>query len=212
MDEHQIKHMEIEMKQCQNALKQRGFHVEVAENQEALLAMVQAHIQDGDHVSDGGSQTLIETGIIELLRKRKIKFRSHSDRTMTRAESDQEARNAFFSDVFLMSANAITLQGEIINVDGHGNRVSAMIFGPKKVLIIAGYNKIVADEHAANTRIQTIAAPTNCIRLNRQTPCSIKGKCQDCYGSDRICSSYVKLSYDNEQRIHVILVKESLGY
>ncbi len=212
MDEFVQIHRDQQISQCKKALKYRGFHVDVAENKEELLDLVNAYIKDKDHVSDGGSQTLKECGIIASLNKRNIRFHSHSDASMTREESDLESRNAFFSDVFLMSANAITMQGEIINVDGHGNRVSAMIFGPKKVLIIAGYNKIVWDEDAAKKRIQTISAPTNCLRLHRQTPCAVTGACQDCHSKDRICSSYVKLSHDNEHRIHVILVKEILGY
>lgn len=212
MDEFVSIHNNLQLNQCKKALEHRGFHVDIAENKEELLQLVNTYIKDGDHVSDGGSQTLKESGIIASLNNRNIRFTSHSDASLSREESDLESRNAFFSDVFLMSANAITMQGEIINVDGHGNRVSAMIFGPKKVLIIAGCNKIVWDEDAAKTRIQTIAAPTNCLRLHRQTPCASMGTCQDCHSKERICSSYVKLSYDNEQRIHVILVKETLGY
>lgn len=103
------------------------------------------------------------------------------------------------------------MKGELINVDGHGNRVSAMIFGPKQVIIVAGYNKIVEDEQSAIQRIRTIAAPANCMRLNKKTPCRFTGSCTQCYSEDRICSSYVKINYDKEDRLRVILVKENLG-
>ena len=131
---------------------------------------------------------------------------------MTREQSDAEARKAFSADTFIASTNAVTLQGELVNIDGHGNRVSAMIFGPKQVIIVAGYNKIVEDEEAAKKCIREIAAPANSVRLHKQTPCSKTGSCQDCYSKDRICSSYVKINYDKEDRIRVILIAEAYGY
>ncbi len=212
MDEHRSALVDLHRQTCKKALEERGFHVSLAENEQELHTIVNDMIQDGDHVSDGGSQTLLQSGIISMLQKRNIDFHSHSDRSLTREESDALARRAFFDDVFLASANAVTLQGEIINVDGHGNRVSAMIFGPKKVILIVGSNKLVADEQAAVERIAQIAAPANAIRLHKQTPCAYRGHCQDCRSSERICSSYVKLNYDRENRIHVILCKDEYGY
>lgn len=212
MDEHRSALIDIHMALCKQALERNGFHAHVAEDEKQLLEIVNALIQDGDKVSDGGSRTLLESGIIDMLKKRRIDFHSHSDPTLSREESDVLARRAFSDDVFLASANAITMQGEIINVDGHGNRVSAMIFGPKRVILVVGYHKLVRDEAAAIARIQTIAAPANSIRLHKQTPCAYQGTCQDCRSQDRICSSYVKLNYDKEDRIHVILVKRAYGY
>ena len=156
--------------------------------------------------------TLKETGILTMLKQRDIVFQSHNEPGLSRAQSDEEARKAFSADVFLASANAITWNGEIINVDGHGNRVSAMIFGPKKVILVVGVNKLVEDEAAAIRRIRTIAAPANSVRLHKETPCAHIGACQDCHSADRICSSYVKLNYDKENRIHVILSLELFGY
>lgn len=212
MDENQRKLLDIQCEQCKKALTANGFHVDIAETAEAACALVNDKITDGAMVCDGGSQTLDQCGIIASLKQRSITFRSHNRPFSSREESDEEARRAFYADVFLASANAITMQGEIINVDGHGNRVSAMIFGPKKVILVVGYQKLVANEAAAFARIREIAAPANCIRLHKQTPCAITGSCQDCRSKDRICSSYVKLAYDNEKRIDVILVKEQLGY
>lgn len=212
MDENKQKLIDIQCEQCKKALTANGFHVEIAEDAEAACRIVNDSIRDGDVVCDGGSQTLLESGIIAMLEQRNIHFHSHNRPFPSRAESDAEARKAFSADVFLASANAITLNGEIINVDGHGNRVSAMIFGPKKVILVVGYQKITADEASAFERIRRIAAPANCIRLHRETPCAKLGACRDCHSKDRICSSYAKLSYDNEQRIYVIILKQRLGY
>lgn len=212
MDDNTSKILALHLQTTKKALEERGFHVEVAETIHELHERVNAHIQDGDLVCDGGSMTLKESKLLDVLKERKIIFRSHNDPTLTREESDQEARRAFSADVFLASTNAITMEGEIINVDGHGNRVSAMIFGPKKVLLIVGIHKIVKDEAAARQRIREWAAPANSVRLHKETPCAYTGRCQDCHSADRICSSYVKLTYDKENRIHVIFVKESLGY
>lgn len=212
MDENKQKLIDIQCEQCKKALTANGFHVEIAEDAEAACRIVNDSIRDGDVVCDGGSQTLLESGIIAMLEQRNIHFHSHNRPFPSRAESDAEARKAFSADVFLASANAITLNGEIINVDGHGNRVSAMLFGPKKVILVIGYQKITADEASAFERIRRIAAPANCIRLHRETPCTKLGTCQDCHSKERICSGYVKLACDNENRITVIIVKQALGY
>lgn len=212
MDENRRKLIDIQCERCKEALISNGFHVDIVEDEKQACSLVNEKIHDGAYVCDGGSQTLLECGIITMLEQRNIKFHSHNRPFPSRAESDAEARRAFSADVFLASANAITLQGEIINVDGHGNRVSAMIFGPKKVILVVGYQKITSDEATAFERIKQIAAPANCIRLRRETPCSKVGTCKDCHSKERICSSYVKLAYDNENRIEVIIVKQHLGY
>ncbi len=212
MDDNRQKLIDIQCERCKKALTANGFHAEIAADVEAACRIVNDSIKDGDIVCDGGSQTLLESGIIAMLEQRSIHFHSHNRPFPSRAESDAEARRAFSADVFLASANAITLNGEIINVDGHGNRVSAMLFGPKKVILVIGYQKITADEASAFERIRRIAAPANCIRLHRETPCTKLGTCQDCHSKERICSGYVKLACDNENRITVIIVKQDLGY
>lgn len=212
MDENTKRLTEIRIEQCKTALEANGFHVDIVNDAQEACEAVNHKIKDGDLVCDGGSQTLLQCGIIDMLEQRNITFHSHNRPFSSRAESDEEARKAFYADVFLASANAITMNGEIINIDGHGNRVSAMIFGPKKVILVVGSQKLAADEQAAYDRIKQLAAPANCIRLQKATPCAKVGSCQDCHGKDRICSAYVKLAYDNEKRIDVILVKQPLGY
>ena len=204
--------IKIKMEACKKALEKNGMKAYLVEDAQAARELVNAMIKYHETVCDGGTMTLQETGILDMLNHRDLVFHSHSDPTMTREQSDAEARKAFSADTFIASTNAVTLQGELVNIDGHGNRVSAMIFGPKQVIIVAGYNKIVEDEEAAKKRIREIAAPANSVRLHKQTPCSKTGSCQDCYSKDRICSSYVKINYDKEDRIRVILIAEAYGY
>ena len=117
------------------------------------------------------------------------------------------------SDYFFMSSNAITLNGELVNIDGNGNRVACLIAGPKNVIVIAGMNKIVPDVESGIARVRNMAAPPNTVRLGRKTPCAELGRCADCLTPDCICCQTVitrKSSVPN--RIKVILVGEELGY
>ena len=112
-----------------------------------------------------------------------------------------------------MSSNAITENGELYNVDGNGNRVAALVWGPKSVIVVAGYNKIVKDIDEAKTRVREIAAPSNAARLGCDTPCTKTGHCMDCSSSKRICATTVITGRQRvENRIKVILVGEELGY
>ncbi len=149
--------IKIKMEACKKALEKNGMKAYLVEDAQAARELVNAMIKDHETVCDGGTMTLQETGILDMLNHRDLVFHSHSDPTMTREQSDAEARKAFSADTFIASTNAVTLQGELVNIDGHGNRVSAMIFGPKQVIIVAGYNKIVEDEEAAKKRIREIA-------------------------------------------------------
>ena len=117
------------------------------------------------------------------------------------------------ADYFLMSSNAITLDGELVNIDGHSNRVACLCCGPKNVIVIAGMNKVVSNVEEGVDRVHNFAAPPNTVRLNKNTPCAQTGRCADCYSPDCICSQIVitrRSSIPN--RIKVILVGEELGY
>ena len=116
-------------------------------------------------------------------------------------------------DVFFMSINVITLEGEFVNIDGNGNRVAALCYGPKQVVIVAGMNKVVSDVGSAVKRIKTHACPANTIRLGRDTPCAETGKCSNCLQLGvTACSMTVVTRFCNLGRIHVILVNDNLGY
>ena len=121
--------------------------------------------------------------------------------------------NIFNSDFFLMSTNAITLDGELINIDSRGNRVAFLCYGPENVLIVAGMNKLVTDVESGIKRVRDMAAPPNTVRLDKKTPCSVTGRCGNCLSPDCICSQIVVTRFSNiPKRIKVILVGEELGY
>ena len=211
MNVNKAKQIDLMFERCKKNLEKRLMQVTICENCEEVKTLLYDMIEEGSIVSDGGSMTLLDEGIIEKLQSKKITYDSHNHARSLEAKQEV-MRRAFHADYFLTSSNAITMNGELINIDGNGNRVAAMIFGPKKVIVVAGYNKLVEDEQAAITRIKTLAAPANCIRLNTNTPCKVTGVCGDCLSSDRICCSYVKIDFDRNRRFHVILVKQDLGY
>ncbi|MEG0805523.1 MAG: lactate utilization protein [Lachnospiraceae bacterium] len=170
-------------------------------------------LKDGDIVSFGGSMTLTETGMLQALKETAgIQLLDRSTAS-TPEETTQIYRDSFSANAFFMSTNAITIDGELVNTDGIGNRVAALVFGPEKVIILAGMNKVVPTLEAALGRIRTIAAPPNAIRLNRSTPCAVTGTCSDCLSPDCMCGQTVITRRSSIQnRIHVILIGESYGY
>lgn len=183
-------------------------------NREALRAYLDRTIEDGHLVSVGGAMTLFELDLIAYLRGRDIDFNDrYAKEDPTPEEYKAISRRAFYSDVYLASINAVTVDGELYNVDGTGNRVAAMLYGPDKVLLIIGMNKIVADEAEAVKRVREVTAPANCTRLNRQTPCIQHGSCVDCQVDGRICNEYVWIRKQSvKDRIEVLILPEFLGY
>lgn len=187
-----------------------GYYVEDAE---ALKSLVKDMLKAGETVSVGGSQTLFETGLFDLLKSGDYNYLDRYAEGITPEETQTLFRNVFFADTYISSTNALTETGELYNVDGSGNRVAAITFGPKRVIIIAGINKIVKDVDAAYQRNRQYAAPANCNRLSLKTPCTIVGECSDCKSPDRICNAFVRTGYQRDQnRIHVIIVGQNLGY
>lgn len=167
---------------------------------------------EGASIGWGGSMTLEESGLLEAIRSAEYAI---IDRDVARtAEERKEVFAKIVNcDYFLMSTNAITLDGELINIDGRGNRVSFLCFGPEHVLILAGMNKVVTDVDSGIKRVHDIASPANTVRLNKNTPCAKTGRCADCLSDDCICAQTVitRLSLV-PNRIQVILVGEELGY
>ena len=199
-------HAETTMKH----LKERHFGCTIVEDEKEALALIQSMVKEGDTVSVGGSMTLFETGVIDYLEHNtEITYldRYHTD------DVHDVFRKAFSADVYITSTNALTMSGKLFNVDRNGNRVAAMIYGPKKVLVLAGINKIVKDDEAAIKRIQTIATPANCLRLKQDTPCTKTGFCVDCRSEARLCASHVVQDYCHiKDRIHVIIMMKEAGY
>ncbi len=213
MDKHIMSVINKQITRTMDNLVKNNMTAVFVENKDQVVAEVAEYIKEGEQVSVGGSMTLFETGIIDNLRSGRYNFLDRYMENMSRAQMDEIFRKSFFSDTYLTSTNAITENGELYNVDGYGNRVAAMIYGPKSVIVVAGINKIVKDLDQAVERVKRIAAPANSIRLDKNTPCTKKGYCVDCKKDDRICCSYTVLGHQKQKnRIKVILVGESLGY
>ncbi|QTL97590.1 lactate utilization protein [Iocasia frigidifontis] len=169
-------------------------------------------IKEGSTVSWGGSMTLEQIGLLEKLKESNLKLLDRS----TAENADERAEiyyKTFNCDYFLMSSNAITQDGKLVNIDGNGNRIAALIYGPKNVIVIAGMNKVTKDEESAMKRIRNCASPINAIRLEQNTPCTQTGHCHECLTEDCICCQMlVTRKSRHDGRIKVILVGEELGF
>ncbi len=167
----------------------------------------------GSTVSFGGSMTLFESGIMDMLKTRTDITLLDRSTAKDAAETKQIYHDALSSDVYFMSSNAITKDGELINIDGNGNRIAALIYGPDHVVLVVGMNKVVSDVDDGIRRVHDIAASANGVRLGKSTPCAVTGFCHDCLSPECMCSHTVitRRCYTSD-RIHVILVGETLGY
>ncbi|MFD3158494.1 lactate utilization protein [Haloimpatiens sp. FM7330] len=185
------------------------------QDEKELIEKIEELVKDGDTVSVGGSMTLFEAGVMEHLRSSRYNFLDRYKEGLTKDDIKNIYRKSFCTDTYFMSTNALTENGELFNIDGNGNRVAALIYGPDQVIIVAGINKIVADLEEAESRVKNCAAPINAKRLNKNTPCTKVGYCVDCHSDDRICSHYVvtrRQNLGNKGRIKVIIVNKELGY
>ena len=167
---------------------------------------------EGSSVTWGGSMSIIESGLMDAVCQGNYEI---IDRDT--AKTPEEAREMYakqvMSDFYLMSSNAVTMNGELVNIDGRSNRISCLCWGPQNVIVLAGMNKVTPDVDSAIKRVRNIAAPPNAVRLNRNTPCAKTGKCGDCYSPDCICSQIlVTRRSSTPNRIKVILVGEELGF
>ena len=194
-------------------LKKRHMDGYYCKTPQEAVSLASSLMSAGSSVTWGGCMTMKEIGLLDEIKSR------HDLVVMDRADANNpeevEAlyRKAFSADTFIMSANAITLDGELLNIDGTGNRVAALIYGPKQVLVIAGMNKVCKDLDEAMTRVRNIASPPNCIRLDKKTPCASTGVCGDCLSADCICNQIVTTRNSRDpQRIKVILVEGSWGF
>lgn len=195
------------------ALEKNRIKPYYAADRKQAAEIVRELIKDDKLITSGGSMTLKETGIADMLTSEFGDVYLDRSSAQTREQTEEIYRKAFVSDTFLCSTNALTEDGELYNVDGNGNRVSAMIYGPKQVIVVAGVNKIVRDLAQAVRRVETVAAPKNTIRLSCETPCAKTGECGHCHAQQRICCSYVRLAWQRvPNRIKVIIVDENLGY
>lgn len=203
-------------------LRKNNMEFYYAETKEDVPAIIESLIKEGDVITNGGTMTMKECGLSELLSSSKYNYLDRSK--MTPEEVADLYVRAFSADVYISSTNAVTEDGVLYNVDGNSNRIAAIAFGPKSVIIIAGYNKIVRNLEEAEIRVKNIAAPANCERLSCETYCKEKGECvslskadrqmsDGCSSSGRICCNYlISAQQRHKGRIKVILVGEELGY
>ena len=194
------------------ALNENGMEACLVSDKESLINKIDEILKEGSSVTLGGSMTVFEAGVVEHLKSGRFEYFDRYKENITNEERKEVYRKAFSCDGYITSSNAITEEGELYNVDGTGNRVAAMLYGPDKVIVIAGVNKIVKDLDEAISRIERFAAPTNAKRLNRKTPCAKVGYCMDCKSPERICREYTVIKRPIPGRIHVIFLNENLGY
>ena len=190
-------------------LKSRNMSGYYAASREEALRTALELIPEGSSVTMGGAMSAHEIGLVDALNKGNYQF---IDRD---AYEDKRAAMlaAYDADVFLSSANAITSDGVMVNIDGNSNRVSAIAQGPKKVIFIVGMNKVCGDIDGAIKRARNVAAPINAQRFGLSTPCSKTGACMNCKSPDTICCQILITRYSRHaDRIHVILVNDSLGF
>ena len=188
-----------------HALKKNNFEALFVSDSKSAIEEVIKQIPDGSTVGVGGSVTLGQTGLLDVLKNRKIHLVWPTVQGKTSEEIHGLIQKSFSADIFLTSTNAITEDGKLFNVDATGNRVGAMFVGPKKVIVVSGVNKIVKDIEAAEKRVKEWTAPQNAKRLNRKTPCVETGVCSDCNSPDRICNIDVTLR-KKPSRTQVVII------
>ena len=204
------------------ALRRNNMEVVCVGTAAEVVPALRAFVKAGDSVAVGGSRSLDEAGVMDFLRSGEVRFLDRYAAGLTPEQIREVFGASFGADCFLCSANAVTEQGELYFVDGNANRIGAVCFGPRTVVLVVGKNKIVPDLEAAYRRVKTVAAPRNTARLGCKTPCAENGVCcavdskdptAGCDSAGRICCSYLTLGYQRvANRVKVILVDEPLGF
>ena len=206
--------METTLNKTAAALERRGYETIVCATGAEAADAIRREMEKAQSVGFGGSETIKALGIPELAKRMGKTILRHGDPSLSPEEKMAVMRGELTCDLFLLSANAMTADGVIVNIDGNGNRVAASIFGPKRVVFAVGRNKIVdGGVEAAMERVKHCACPPNCRRLSKRTPCAATGVCADCSSPDRICK--VTTIFDRrptKTSILVILIDEDLGY
>jgi len=188
----------------------KGYFVE---NKKELMDLIEELVPEKSTIGCGDSMTLEECRLYDFFRNGNFDFKDKYRKGITKEEKQKIYIENFSVDTFISSANAITEDGKIFNIDGNGSRVAPIIYGPKQVLIIVGINKVVPKIEDAIKRARQIAAPLDAIRLNKKTPCSTLRYCVDCKSPDRICNSFVAIEGQFiKDRVKIIIINENLGY
>ena len=194
-------------------LKKYGYDVHTFENAQQAKNYLLETIPQTDTVGIGGSMTVQQMGLDQALRARGQQVFWHWG--VPAEEANEMRKKAATADTYLCSANALTMDGKIVNIDGFGNRVAGTIYGPERVFLVVGRNKIAPDLTGAIDRARNIAAPLNARRLNRHTPCAVgEPRCHDCRSPEKVCGvmTVFFMPPTSIKEFHVILVDEDLGY
>ncbi len=192
-------------------LHSRHFEAYYCETSERALAQALELIPEGSTVGWGGAMSAQQIGLLDALNGGAYKAIDR-DRTTSREERVQAMKKCLLADVFVTGANAISLDGQMVNIDGNGNRVAAIVYGPDSVIVIAGINKVVDTLEDAVRRVRTVAAPSNKQRFPAQTPCEVTGTCADCKSDGCICNQIlITRNCSPAGRIKFVIVGEELG-
>ena len=208
MDENMKKRNERLAQTVIKGLQSRNMTGYYAEDKEAALKQALELIEENSTISMGGCMSAHEIGLVQALQEGNYQYLDRS-----KMEPREGLLAAYDSDVFLSSANAMTSDGILVNIDGNSNRVSCIAQGPKKVIFIVGMNKVCDDLDSAMKRARNVAAPINAQRFGLSTPCSTTGECANCLSPETICCQFLTTRYSKHKgRIKVILVNENLGF
>ena len=205
-------YQELQVERTIKALKKNNFDARFFPQASEALAEVWKMIPEGSTVGCGGSLTLSQIGFMEEAQKRSVKFLNPLAKGLSPEEAEKIRRQIFSADFFLASSNAVTEDGKLYNIDATGNRVGAMIYGPKKVILLCGVNKIVKDLAEAQKKVQEYTSPLNVKRLGSKNPCIQTGECSDCASPERICNAYVILAKKPRRTdFSIFIIGELLG-
>ena len=209
MDKNIVKRNELLAQKTIKGLESRNMKGYYAADRAEALEIALSLIPEGSTINMGGCQSAAEIGLPDALKAGNYNFIDRNEIADKRAAY----LAAFDADVFLASANAITDDGVMVNIDGNANRVAALAFGPKKLVLIVGMNKVCPDLDAAMKRARSVAATINAQRFGLSTPCAKTGACMDCKSPDTICCQFLITRYSRfPDRVHVILVNDNLGF
>jgi L-lactate utilization protein LutB len=201
------------MRKAARALERNGIRAYVTKDSKEALKKALSLIKKGSTVGLGGSRTAAEIGLLAALRKGKYEVFDQYREGLDRSEQLDLRKKGTHAACFVCGSNAVTTDGKLVNIDGLGNRLAAMCYGPDRVIIVAGRNKVVSDLDAAIDRVRNVAAPMNARRFGLDTPCARTGECADCSSPSRICSLMLVVEKQKiRNRMHVILINEELGF
>ena len=217
--------MNEQISKVMKSLENNNINAAYAETKEEVCKIVKNMLFEGAVITAGGSMSLKESGVWDIISSHEYNFRDRSRQGISEEERTEAYKAAIGCDFFFCSSNAVTENGELINVDGNANRISSIAFGPKKVVMVVGVNKLVKDIDEGLLRIKKIAAPKNAVRLNTGTPCQKLGHCialeksecpamtDGCKSPRRMCIEYLISGFHKEKgRLNIILCGETLGY